>query len=84
MLALRDGKQVNALPTGEELTSSAAPILVGDAVLVTTEHALLAFAPPQTLSQQDVLVVGRSNGVRFGFRIAGVTAPPKDTKNSRE
>lgn len=84
VLALRDGKQVNALPTGEELTSSAAPILVGDAVLVTTEHALLAFSPPQTLSQQDVLVVGRSNGVRFGFRIARVTAPPKDTKNSRE
>lgn len=46
VLALRDGKQVNALPTGEELTSSAAPIIVGDAVLVTTEHALLAFAPP--------------------------------------
>lgn len=46
VLALRDGKQVNALPTGEELTSSAAPIIVGDAVLVTTEHAFLAFAPP--------------------------------------
>lgn len=46
VLALRDGKQVNALPTGEELTSSAAPIIVGDAVLVTTEHSLLAFAPP--------------------------------------
>jgi outer membrane protein assembly factor BamB len=46
VLALRDGKQVNALPTGEELTSSAAPIIVGDTVLVTTEHALLAFAPP--------------------------------------
>lgn len=46
VLALKDGKQVNALPTGEELTSSAAPIIVGDAVIVTTEHALLAFAPP--------------------------------------
>ena len=52
VLALRDGKQVNALPTGEELTSSAAPIIVGDAVLVTTEHALLAFAPPATTAQQ--------------------------------
>jgi eukaryotic-like serine/threonine-protein kinase len=48
VLALRDGKQVNALPTGEELTSSAAPIIVGDAVIVTTEHSLLAFAPPAT------------------------------------
>ena len=53
VLALRDGKQVNALPTGEELTSSAAPIIVGDAVLVTTEHALLAFAPPATTAQQS-------------------------------
>jgi eukaryotic-like serine/threonine-protein kinase len=46
VLALKDGKQVNVLPTGEELTSSAAPIIVGDAVIVTTEHGLLAFAPP--------------------------------------
>ena len=53
VLALRDGKQVNALPTGEELTSSAAPIIVGDAVLVTTEHALLAFAPPATARQTN-------------------------------
>ena len=46
VLALRDGKQVNALETGEELTSSAAPIVVGDAVFVTTEHGLVAFARP--------------------------------------
>jgi outer membrane protein assembly factor BamB len=46
VLALRDGKQLNALPTGEEMTSSASPFLVGDAVVVTTEHGLLAFAPP--------------------------------------
>jgi len=45
VLALRDGKQLNTLPTGEEMTSSAAPFIVGDAVLVTTEHGLLAFAP---------------------------------------
>jgi eukaryotic-like serine/threonine-protein kinase len=51
VLALRDGKQVNALPTGE-LTSSAAPVIVGDAILVTTEHALLAFAPPLTTGQK--------------------------------
>jgi outer membrane protein assembly factor BamB len=46
VLALRDGKQVNSLPTGEEITSSASPIVVGDAVIVTTEHGLLAFAQP--------------------------------------
>ncbi|HKR22314.1 MAG TPA: PQQ-binding-like beta-propeller repeat protein [Pyrinomonadaceae bacterium] len=46
VLSLKDGKQVNTLPTEEELTSSASPILVGDAVIVTTEHGLLAFARP--------------------------------------
>lgn len=46
VLALRDGKQVNSLPTEEELTSSASPIIVGDAVIITTEHGLLAFARP--------------------------------------
>jgi hypothetical protein len=46
VLGLRDGKQVNSLPTGEEITSSASPIVVGDAVIVTTEHGLLAFAQP--------------------------------------
>jgi outer membrane protein assembly factor BamB len=52
VLGLRDGKQVNTLPTGEEITSSASPILVGDAVIVTTEHGLLAFAQPtRTLSK---------------------------------
>lgn len=46
VLALKDGKQVNALPTGEEMTSSAAPIVVGDAVFVTTEHGFVAFSRP--------------------------------------
>jgi len=46
VLALRDGKQVNSLPTGDELTSSASPIIVDDAVILTTEHGLLAFARP--------------------------------------
>ncbi len=46
VLGLKDGKQVNSLPTGDELTSSASPILVGDAVILTTEHGLLAFARP--------------------------------------
>src|SRR5215213_5448023 len=46
VLGLKDGKQVNTLVAGEELTSSASPILVGDAVILTTEHGLLAFARP--------------------------------------
>lgn len=46
VLGLKDGKQVNTLAAGEELTSSASPIMVGDAVILTTEHGLLAFARP--------------------------------------
>jgi outer membrane protein assembly factor BamB len=52
VLALKDGKQLNSLPTEEELTSSASPILVGDAVIVTTEHGLLAFAHPSTAAKK--------------------------------
>jgi len=50
VLALRDGKQVNLLATGDEITSSAAPVVVGDALIVTTEHGMLAFAPPSATS----------------------------------
>jgi hypothetical protein len=52
VLGLRDGKQLNTLPTGEELTSTASPILVGDAVIITTEHGLLAFARPAEATKQ--------------------------------
>ncbi len=47
VLALRDGRQVNSLPTGEEITTSASPVVVGDVVLLTTLHGLLAFARPK-------------------------------------
>ena len=53
VLGLKDGKQVNTLPTGEELTSSASPIIVGDAVILTTEHGLLAFARPTEASSKS-------------------------------
>jgi len=45
VLALRDGRQVNTLPTGEGI-NTASPIIAGDAVLITTEHGLLAFSHP--------------------------------------
>jgi outer membrane protein assembly factor BamB len=51
VLALRDGRQVNSLPTGEEITTSAAPVVVGDVVLLTTMHGLLAFAQPKDTGQ---------------------------------
>ena len=47
VLELRHGRQVNLLPVGEEITTSASPIAVGDVVLLTTEHGLLAFAQPR-------------------------------------
>ncbi len=47
VLELRDGRQINLLPTGEEIATSAAPVAVGDVVLLTTEHGLLAFAQPR-------------------------------------
>lgn len=47
VLELRDGHQVNLLPVGEEITTSASPIAVGDVVLLTTEHGLLAFTQPR-------------------------------------
>jgi outer membrane protein assembly factor BamB len=46
VLELRDGRQVNSLPVGEEITTSASPIAVGNVVLLTTEHGLLAFTQP--------------------------------------
>ena len=46
VLELRDGRQVNLLPVGEEITTSASPIAIGDVVLLTTEHGLLAFSRP--------------------------------------
>ena len=47
VLELRDGRQINLLPTGEEIATSASPIAVGEVVLLTTEHGLLAFAQPR-------------------------------------
>jgi outer membrane protein assembly factor BamB len=50
VLELREGRPVNSLPVGEEITTSASPIAVGDVVLLTTEHGLLAFTPPRERS----------------------------------
>lgn len=47
VLEMRDGRQVNSLPVGAEITTSASPIAVGDTVLLTTEGGLLAFTQPR-------------------------------------
>lgn len=46
VLTLRDGKQVNSLPTGEGSNTAASPIIVADTVFITTDQALLAFSAP--------------------------------------
>jgi outer membrane protein assembly factor BamB len=46
VLELRGGRQVNLLPAGEEISISASPISVGEFVILTTEHGLLAFTQP--------------------------------------
>ena len=46
VLGLTDGRPVNTLPTDEELTTSASPVGIGDAVFLTTQRGLLSFAQP--------------------------------------
>jgi outer membrane protein assembly factor BamB len=46
VLEIRDGRPVNSLPVGLEITSSASPIAVGDVVLLTTQQGLIAFTQP--------------------------------------
>lgn len=47
VLDLRNGHQINLLPTGEEIATSASPVAVGEVVMLTTEHGLLAFTQPK-------------------------------------
>jgi outer membrane protein assembly factor BamB len=46
VLGLRDGKQLNLLPLGEDASIAASPIMAGKVVFVTTRHGLLAFSRP--------------------------------------
>lgn len=43
VLSLKDGKPVNRLQIGQENSSSAAPVVVGDTVFITTAQGLMAF-----------------------------------------
>jgi outer membrane protein assembly factor BamB len=46
VLDLKTGKQLNSLPIGEENDLTAAPIISGNLLLLTTRHGLLAFSSP--------------------------------------
>ncbi|HZH29343.1 MAG TPA: PQQ-binding-like beta-propeller repeat protein [Pyrinomonadaceae bacterium] len=45
VLSLRDGKQLNTLPVGEEGNTGATPLVAGDLLLIPTRRGLTAFAP---------------------------------------
>jgi outer membrane protein assembly factor BamB len=47
VLDLRDGKQLNSLPIGEDNSLAASPIVAGKVLFVTTRRGLLAFSRPQ-------------------------------------
>jgi outer membrane protein assembly factor BamB len=47
----RDGKQINTLPIGEDNNTSAAPIIAGELVFLTTRHGLMAFSRPPVAAQ---------------------------------
>jgi outer membrane protein assembly factor BamB len=49
----RDGKQINTLPIGEDNNTSAAPIIAGELVFLTTRHGLMAFSRPPVASQSS-------------------------------
>jgi len=45
VLSLRDGKQVNTLPVGEDGNTAATPLVTGNLLLIPTRQGLVAFAP---------------------------------------
>jgi outer membrane protein assembly factor BamB len=51
VLDLRDGKQLNTLPVGEDNNTAASPVAVGSVLLVTTRRGLVAFSRPDTSIQ---------------------------------
>jgi outer membrane protein assembly factor BamB len=46
VLDLRNGKQLNSLPIGEDNSMAASPVVAGKVLFVTTRHGLLAFSRP--------------------------------------
>jgi outer membrane protein assembly factor BamB len=51
VLDLRDGKQLNTLPVGEDSNTAASPVAIGGVLLVTTRHGLMAFSRPDTSTE---------------------------------
>jgi outer membrane protein assembly factor BamB len=47
VLALRNGKQINSLPTGDSINTAASPVIAAGSVFLTTDRGLLAFSHPE-------------------------------------
>jgi outer membrane protein assembly factor BamB len=47
VLALRNGKQINSLPTGDSINTAASPVITAGSVFLTTDRGLLAFSHPE-------------------------------------
>jgi outer membrane protein assembly factor BamB len=47
VLNLKDGKQLNSLPLGDESSTAASPIIAGNVLMVITRHGVLAFTRPK-------------------------------------
>lgn len=52
VLSLRDGKQLNTLPVGEEGNTGATPLVADNLLLIPTRRGLTAFAPSSSDSSQ--------------------------------
>jgi len=52
VLDLKNGKQLNSLPLGEDSNTAASPIIAGNILLMTTRHGLVAFAHPQDTTKK--------------------------------
>jgi outer membrane protein assembly factor BamB len=51
VLSLRDGKQLNTLPVGEEGNTGATPLVADNLLLIPTRRGLTAFAPSASASR---------------------------------
>lgn len=51
VLSLRDGKQLNTLPVGEEGNTGATPLVADNLLLIPTRRGLTAFAPSSSSSE---------------------------------
>jgi FOG: WD40-like repeat len=52
VLDLKNGKQLNSLPLGEDSNTAASPIIAGNILLMTTRHGLVAFSHPQDTTKK--------------------------------